>query len=40
MRETPHRSQYRSRVTRAVETYGFLRYIIQVCNNSEEAAVL
>ena len=30
LRESPPRSQYRSRILRAVETYGFLKYIIQV----------
>ncbi len=40
MRESPPHSQYRSRVTRAVETYRFLKYIIRICNHSEEAANL
>ena len=38
MRESPRRSRYRSRIVRAVETYAFLKYIIQVSNHSVEAA--
>lgn len=40
MRGNPHRSLYRSRITRAVEAYAFLKYIIQVCNHSLEASTL
>jgi hypothetical protein len=40
LRETPPRSHYPSRILRAVETHGFLKYIIQVCNHSLEASDL
>ncbi len=40
IRESPRRSQYGSKITRAVETYAFLKYIIRVCNHSEEATNL
>jgi hypothetical protein len=40
LRENPQRSQYRSRIGRAVETYTFLRYVIRICNEDMEAANL
>lgn len=40
LRESPRRSQYGLRITRAAETYGLLQYIIRVCNHPEEAPSL
>jgi hypothetical protein len=40
LRESLPRSQYRSRILRAGETYGFLKYMIHVCNHSLEASNL
>jgi hypothetical protein len=40
MRESPRCTQYGSKITRAVETYVFLKYIIRICNHAEEAANL
>lgn len=34
LRESPRRSAYWSRIKRARETYGLIKYILQVCNGS------
>jgi len=40
LRESKQRTYYLSRITRAVEAYNFLKYIIRTCNDYVEAANL